>query len=317
MRRLLILLGLVLASLATAAQADEGKRIALTFDDVPRHAGAFLTPDERTTRLIDGLATAGVKQAAFFVTVGNLDQTTGGEARIARYVAAGHVLANHTWSHPHLSEVTAEAFLADIDKASAWLSQRESYRPWMRFPYLDEGREDKAKREAVRAGLAARGMRNGIVTIDASDWKYDDVAIQAKAAGRPMDREALRDLWVESHVQAAEYYDGLARRALGRSPAHVLLMHETDLSALFVADLVAALKAKGWTIVTADEAFADPVAIMLPDVPSAQGTITEMIAWERGLPAPRWYARNDEALATREFDMRVLGVKPHSQEEAK
>jgi peptidoglycan/xylan/chitin deacetylase (PgdA/CDA1 family) len=317
MRRLLVLLGLMLAALAASAQADEGKRIALTFDDVPRHAGAFLTPDERTTRLIDGLATAGVKQAAFFVTVGNLDQTTGGEARIARYVAAGHVLANHTWSHPHLSQVTAEAFLADIDKASAWLSPRESYRPWMRFPYLDEGREDKAKREAVRAGLAARSMRNGIVTIDASDWKYDDLALQAKAAGRAMNREALRDLWVESHVQAAEYFDGLAQRTLGRSPAHVLLMHETDLSALFVADLVAALKTRGWTIVTADEAFADPIATMLPDVPSAQGTITEMVAWERGLPAPRWYARNDEALATREFDTRVLGMKPQGQKEAK
>jgi peptidoglycan-N-acetylglucosamine deacetylase len=317
MRRWLVLLGLMLAALATAAQADEGKRIALTFDDVPRRPGAFLTPDERTTTLIDGLAKAGVKQAAFFVTVGNIDQTTGGEARIARYVAAGHVIANHTWSHPHLSEMTAEAFLADIDQASAWLSPRESYRHWMRFPYLDEGREDKAKREAVRAGLAARGLRNGIVTIDASDWKYDDLALQAKATGRPMDRDALRDLWVESHVQAAEYYDALARRTLGRSPTHVLLMHETDLSALFVADLVAALKNNGWTIVTADEAFADPIATMLPDVPSAQGTITEMVAWERGIPAPRWYARNDEALATREFDTRVLGVKPHSQEEAK
>jgi hypothetical protein len=42
-----------------------------------------------------------------------------------------------------------------------------------------------------------------------------------------------------------------------------------------------------------------------------------MVAWERGLPAPRWYARNDEALATREFDTRVLGIKSQGQEERK
>ena len=304
---LALLAAACLAACATATPDAEGaKRIALTFDDVPRNAGAFLTEDERTTRLIDGLERAGVEQAAFFVTTGNLGQTTGGAERIARYIAAGHVLANHTHSHPHLSEVSADAFLADIDRASAWLAQQPSNRPWMRYPYLDEGRDDRAKREAVRAGLAARGLSNGIVTIDASDWHYDDLATQAKAAGQPIDMAALGELWVESHVQSAEFSDDLARRVLGRSPAHVMLLHEADVTALYIADLVAALRANGWSIITADEAFADPLAKMLPDVPSAQGTITEMVAWERGFPAPRWYARNNQALATAEFERRVL-----------
>ena len=304
---LALLAAACLAACATATPDAEGaKRIALTFDDVPRNAGAFLTEDERTTRLIDGLERAGVEQAAFFVTTGNLGQTTGGAERIARYIAAGHVLANHTHSHPHLSEVSADAFLADIDRASAWLAQQPSNRPWMRYPYLDEGRDDRAKREAVRAGLAARGLSNGIVTIDASDWHYDDLATQAKAAGQAIDMAALGELWVESHVQSAEFNDDLARRVLGRSPAHVMLLHEADVTALYVADLVAALRANGWSIITADEAFADPLAKMLPDVPSAQGTITEMVAWERGFPAPRWYARNNQALATAEFERRVL-----------
>jgi peptidoglycan/xylan/chitin deacetylase (PgdA/CDA1 family) len=296
-----------LAACTTAAPETAGsKRIALTFDDVPRNAGAFLTEDERTTRLIEGLERAGVEQAAFFVTTGNRDQTTGGTERIARYVAAGHVLANHTHSHPHLSEVSAEAYLADIDRAAAWLARQSANRPWMRYPYLDEGRDDRAKREAVRAGLAARGLSNGIVTIDASDWHYDDLAAKAKAAGQAIDMEALGELWVESHVQSAEFNDDLARRVLGRSPAHIMLLHEADVTALYVADLGAALRANGWQVITVDEAFADPLARMLPEVPSAQGTITEMIAWERGFPEPRWYARNNQALATAEFERRVL-----------
>jgi peptidoglycan/xylan/chitin deacetylase (PgdA/CDA1 family) len=302
-------LGLLLAACVAVPEAPAGeKRIALTFDDVPRNAGAFMTPDERTTLLIDSLNRTGVEQAAFFVNPGSIAQSNGGAERIARYVAAGHVLANHTYSHPHLSELSAEAFLADIDKAAEWLNRQPANRPWMRYPFLDEGGSDKAKVAAVRAGLAARGLSNGVVTIDASDWGYDDMARQAKLACKPMDMAALRDLWVESHVEAAEYYDGLARRALGRSPAHNLLLHEADVTALYVADLVRALKAKGWTIVTADEAFADPIAKMLPEVPSTQGTITEMVAWERGLPEPRWYPRNNQRLAAAEFNRRVLGA---------
>ncbi len=121
-----------------------------------------------------------------------------------------------------------------------------------------------------------------------------------------MDMAALRDLYVESHVEAAEFYDGLARRTLGRSPAHVLLLHETDLAALWIADLVAALRRAGWDIVSADQAFADPLKAAMPDVPSANGTLTEAMAWEKGLPAPRWYERNDTKLASRLFAERVL-----------
>jgi peptidoglycan/xylan/chitin deacetylase (PgdA/CDA1 family) len=311
MRSVLLLLGQLLAAAClaacvTAAPDAGAKRIAMTFDDVPRSAGAFMTPDERTDLLIKSLDLTGVEQAAFFINPGSIAQSNGGAERIARYVAAGHVLANHTYSHPHLSELTAEAFLADIDKAAEWLNRQPANRPWMRYPFLDEGGTDKAKVAAVRAGLAARGLNNGVVTIDASDWGYDDMATQAKVAGKTLDMAALRALWVESHVEAAEYYDALARRALGRSPAHIMLLHEADVTALYVADLVRALKAKGWTIVTADEAFADPIAKMLPDVPSTQGTITEMVAWERGIPEPRWYPRNNQRLAAAEFNRRVL-----------
>ena len=63
---------------------------------------------------------------------------------------------------------------------------------------------------------------------------------------------------------------------------------------------------------TADAAFADPIAVKARhiDVPSAQGTLTEAIAWEQGLPAPRWYERNDTELLDRLFAERVLGKEP-------
>ena len=52
------------------SRAEAQKRIAFTFDDVPRGRGAFFTPDERTIRLIAGLHKGGIKQAAFYLVPG-------------------------------------------------------------------------------------------------------------------------------------------------------------------------------------------------------------------------------------------------------
>jgi len=318
MRRVLIFLSVVLAQagLPWAAAADDGdKRIALTFDDVPRAPGSFYTSEERTGHLIAALEGGGVEQAAFFVTTGNLGHFAGGEERIRRYVAAGHVIANHSHAHPRLSEISAADYLADIDRARSWLAGREGLRPWFRFPYLDEGREHADRRDAVRTGLAERDLDNGSVTVDGYDWFYDDAVTEAIAKGHAVDMGALGELFVESHLGATKFFDDLARKAFGRSPVHVMLLHEADVTVRFLPDLIAALKDSGWTLVPVDEAFADPIATIQPDVPSAQGTLTELAAWERGVPAPRWYERNNERVVQALFDTRVLGIATTSEEE--
>jgi peptidoglycan/xylan/chitin deacetylase (PgdA/CDA1 family) len=305
LRRLLLpLLILLLLPVPAAAQ----KLIALSFDDAPRGRGAFFTPEQRTERIIAELKAADAPQAVFFVNPGALGRGdgVGGEERLAAYVAAGHVIANHSFSHPHLNATSAEAYLADIDKAEAWLKGRPGYRPWFRFPFLDEGGSDKAKRDALRAGLAVRGLRNGYVTAESSDWHLETLAIQAAKAGKPIDRAALGQLYVRWHVEAADHSDGLMQQVIGRQPVQMMLLHETDLAALYIGDLVRALRADGWTVVSADIAYADPIGALMPDVPSANGTLTEALAWEAGVPAPRWYRYNDTALATAEFNRQVL-----------
>lgn len=288
-----------------ASVAISDKRIAFSFDDVPRSRGAFLEPDERPRLLIEALRTAGIEQAVFFVNPGRITAHDNDAADIAAYASAGHVLANHTARHSKLSAMSASAFLADIDAAETWLKDKSNYRPWFRFPFLDEGQKDKAKRDAVRTGLKQRSLVNGYVTVDASDWYLEDLAIAAGKAEHIMDWIALRDLFVESYLQSANFSDELARRTLGRAPVQMLLLHETDLAAMFVDDLAAALKADGWTIVTADEAYRDPIAYLEPDVEFADGTRTQMQAAERSI-GNRWYERNDQEVAKKLFAERVL-----------
>lgn len=296
---------LLLLPVPAAAQ----KMIALSFDDAPRGRGAFFTPDERAQRIIAELKKADAPQAVFFVNPAAIGQGdgVGGAERIVAYVAAGHVIANHSNTHPHLGATTAEAYLADIDAAEAWLKGRPGYRPWFRFPFLDEGGRDKVKRDAVRAGLTARGLRNGYVTAESSDWHLENLTREAVQAGKPIDRAALGDLYVTWHVEAADFADGLLQRVTGRQPVQVMLLHETDLAALYIGDLVRALRKAGWTVVSADAAYADPLGKEMPDVPAANGTLTEAMAWAAGVPAPRWYRYNQTDLATAVFREQVLG----------
>ena len=295
------------APLALSASEPErvDKRIAITFDDTPRGAGAFLTLEERGPRLIAALEAAGVRQAAFFINPCRLQSDRDG-ALVRAYETAGHVIADHTCSHPGLSRVSAERYLADIDASQDWLRTRPTYRPWFRFPFLDEGGNNRAKAQAVRDGLTARGLMNGYVTADGYDWNMERLTIAAKRAGRTIDMARLRDLYVETHVGAAEFADQLAVRATGRHPAQVLLLHETDLAALFLPDMIAGLRKAGWTIVTADEAFDDPIARRTPQVDFANGTRIQMLAWEKGLEGTRWYDRTDGPTADRLFEARVM-----------
>ena len=121
--------------------------------------------------------------------------------------------------------------------------------------------------------------------------------------------KALRRLYLRSQLSGIEYHEALAQKTLGRSPAHVMLLHETDLAAMYIVDLIAELRAKGWTIISADEAFADPINTAMPDVPYSAGTLIGSMAWEKELEPPLSPVWMSAGMATYLFETRVLRKK--------
>ncbi|MEO0575014.1 MAG: polysaccharide deacetylase family protein [Pseudomonadota bacterium] len=266
-RTRLTVLAIVLALLTclNAGAQSSTKRIAFTFDDAPRSADSTMSAQERTNVLIDALADGGIEGAIFFVTTGNLDRRgEQGAAILRQYAAAGHVLANHSHTHQSANALEPDAFVADISKAHARLKEFEGYAPYMRFPFLHEGRP-KPERDAIRAGLTALGLKQGYVTVDNYDWYLQALFSQSTKSGSKLQMDGWRKLYIDTLMGAIRRYDAFAENALGRSPAHVLLLHENDLAALFVDDLANALRTEGWEIVSALEAYQDPIADTLPD----------------------------------------------------
>ena len=215
---------------------------------------------------------------AFFVTTRGLSEE-GGRERIRRYAAAGHLIANHSHTHPWSHKTSVADFLADIDRAESLLEGFENRRDWFRFPFLDEGRAPE-KIGAIAAGLEERGLSNGYVTVDNYDWYLDRKLREALDAGHEVDYEKLGKLYVRMMLYAAEYYDSIAAQMLDEPPVHVLLLHENDLAALYADDLVLALRAAGWTIVSPDAAYKTPLPT--PKTPfTSQGRVFALAA-DRG-----------------------------------
>ncbi|MEL7485862.1 MAG: polysaccharide deacetylase family protein [Pseudomonadota bacterium] len=267
------------------AFAETEKRIALSFDDAPRGDGFMFSGEERTDALIAALEAADVEQAAMFVTTRQIDGEIAFE-RIIKYARAGHVIANHSHSHPWLHRTRTDDYIADIDRAEQALNDFPGRRPWFRFPFLDEGRTVE-KRDTVRAALADRGLMNGYVTVDTFDWHMEDITRRALRDGGCFDREKAGALYVEMFVAAAEHFHALSLAALDRAPAHMMLLHENDYAALFVGDLVDGLRKAGWEIISADEAYTDPLAQTEPQTLYANDGRVASLVFEAGVPRDR------------------------------
>jgi peptidoglycan-N-acetylglucosamine deacetylase len=90
---------------------------------------------------------------------------------------------------------------------------------------------------------------------------------------------------------------------LGRSPRHVLLLHENDLAALYLGDLVKRLRKTGWKIISPERAFQDPIASVEPDTLVLGAGRVIALATAKGYTGPteRW---EDEAKLQQEFERR-------------
>jgi len=239
--------------------------------------------EQRTAQLIKSLTQAQTGPTVFFVSTKHLGKKAK-RRRIQRYANAGHLIANHSHHHPWLHKTDTAEYIHGIDRAEALLEGFDNRRAWYRYPYLDEGRSAEKRSALVRA-LTERKLTNGYVTVDNYDWYIESKWKQAVNAGKQVDLDALRNSYITMLMTAVAFYDNLAVKSLERSPAHMLLLHENDLAALFIDDLVAELRKQGWQIIHPDAVYQDPIAEHEPDtLLTGQGRVAAL-AVDAGIDA--------------------------------
>ncbi len=239
------------------------QEIAITIDDAPRPDSKLFTGEERSAKLIENLKKARVEDVLLFVKTGNINDQS--RKRLEKYIEAGFHLANHSNSHFSADKVDIEIYLEDITTAHRILEEFDNFIPLYRHPFLHHG-NSREKRDRIRNHLQDLGYQIGYVTIDNYEWYMDALLQRALGEGKKVNYETLKEIYVETLWETIIFYDNIARQTLGRSPKHVLLVHENDITALYIGDLVEHIRSKGWRIISPKAAYTDSIASIIPDV---------------------------------------------------
>lgn len=255
---------------------SSAKEIALTFDDAPMGPSAHFGSVERTEKLIQKLDSLKIPQVMIFANPCKRKDSKSVLGQLGLYAKQGHLIENHTCSHPRLDEVGFEIFSKDLIQAEGILSPLFEGEKFFRFPYLNESR-DPVLRNQMRDFLKANSYRNAMVSVDTDDYLFAFKLNEAKKKNLSIDYKKVEELFVKHIVGAARFYDDLARETLGYSPKHVLLLHENDANVLFLEAAVKALRSEGWKIIGTEEAYKDPLYKMAPQSTYANNGIIAQV----------------------------------------
>ncbi|MDT0475120.1 polysaccharide deacetylase family protein [Streptomyces sp. DSM 41014] len=132
--------------------SGRGRTMMLTFDD---------GPDPRyTPHILDTLAEHGVR-AMFFVCG---EMAVDNKELLARMSDEGHVVGNHTWTHPLLTQMNRGQIRSEMERTSDVIEGAYGARPqWFRAPY------GAWNRAAFQLG-AEMNMEPMAWTVDTLDW---------------------------------------------------------------------------------------------------------------------------------------------------
>ncbi len=189
---------------ALIAPARPGE-LALTFDDGPNPAW--------TPRLLDILASFDVR-ATFFM-VGSHAQAA--PALVRRVVAAGHVVGNHSWSHPNLAYTRTSRVRDELARSKQTLEELTgSPIRYFRPPF-------GARRPAVLRAARELGMVPVLWNAMTSDWSEPSAdKIVARLASK-IDRLERRGRAANIVLHDGNHLDMAANRGPSMAAAGQLL----------------------------------------------------------------------------------------------
>ena len=272
---------LFLSFILIAANASAGE-IAFTFDDAPTSNSAVMSGMERSKTIIAALEESKIEDVLFFVTSKNINAE--GRERLDLYAKSGFHIANHTHSHRSANQLDPHEFMVDVYQAHLVIKEYDNALPYFRFPYLHYG-PSEVTISFIQESLSELGYRNGYITIDNFDWYINSALNKARESGKKIEYKKLEQLYVSVIWSGIKFYDDLAKKVLNRSPKHILLLHENDTSALFLPALAKHIRDKGWSIISPQEAYTEPIANRLPNTLfHKQGRIAAL-AHEAGIKA--------------------------------
>jgi peptidoglycan/xylan/chitin deacetylase (PgdA/CDA1 family) len=283
-------LTIIISSTIPSAAGQQRAEVAVTVDDLPVHGDlpSTTTRSEIAKKMIEAFKAKGVPGVYGFVNAKNI----GGDAEKAgvlkMWADSGFALGNHTYSHIDLNassvqdfedEIVAnEAVLKGLMDTGAW--------HWFRYPFLHEG-DTLEKRHAVRKYLAEHGYKVAQVTLDFSDYTWNNPYARCVAKQDAQAIEWLKSTYLSTAKEDIALDRKLSMMLFGRDIKYVLLLHIGALDSIMLPDLLDLFKKQGFDFISLEEAQKDPAYQSDPDAAlKFGGTLLEQLTEARHLNYP-------------------------------
>jgi peptidoglycan/xylan/chitin deacetylase (PgdA/CDA1 family) len=269
-RHWVALLALAVLSRA-AAQAPQGRRVAITIDDGPVvNELKDLANFQRISAGLLGSLEAEKVPATIFINERQLNvqgQRDGRAAILVQWLDAGYDLGNHSYSHPSLNKVPVWQFEDDLIRGDvimrSLIEERGRKLVWFRYPFLDSGTTAEVH-QAIMDFLERRHYRVAPVTVDYKDYIFAGVYRRVLRAGDQETAEKIRQAYLEQVDVGFASAEKISRDLFGYELPQILLIHCSELNSVTLRDSIARMRKRGYGFVTLTEAMSDP-AYQRPD----------------------------------------------------
>ncbi len=155
----------------TLDRKSEEKVLYLTFDCGYEY-------ENLTARVLDVLKEKQVK-ATFFCTLDHIEKE---KALIARMIKEGHIVGNHSSTHPSFADISREQMIKEIEETENYLRENFGYAAkYFRFP---AGEYTENALDAVKS----MGYMSVFWSVAYDDWNTDNVRGKAYATEKVMSR---------------------------------------------------------------------------------------------------------------------------------
>ncbi len=266
MTRLLLTI-ILMACMAVPAAAE--KQVAITIDDLP--VARDLPDSIEAARFRSVLKTFDKHsiKAFGFVIGSHIDSARA--VLLDEFKAAGHSLANHTFTHPDLNSTSVDAYIQNIIKCDSAIAKWVDGPKYFRYPMLHQGPTEE-KYNGVAEFLRAGSYINVPVSIDNDDWLFNKHYSEALKSRDRRLADSLGQAYLAHMKEMTIRFDSLALAKLGRETRHILLIHMNEINADYLDRLFVWYEEQGWSFIAPEEALADSLYRTRDTYRGANGT---------------------------------------------
>ncbi len=244
---------------ATCAQT---KTVAITVDDLPYE---WHDPNIHKLDVADAKQAALVNQKILaalarhkapvtgFVNQLKVEQlgTEQGTAMLKPWTSGSFDLGNHLYAHKDANDLSVEQIEDEIVRGEATvgplMKAAGKKLEFLRFPYNHTG-DTKEKHDAIAAFIAKRGYRLAPCTIESSDWEFAWAYVKMLAKHDDASIAKLRAEYLAYTSAEIDYYAALNKQVLGYEPPEIMLLHDNQLNADMMDEVLAIVREEGLSI---------------------------------------------------------------------